>query len=58
MELDIYDIIYQDDKGNFYTYKGNCDWLPNVYLDDEDIEKINDLKNYLERINYEEIRIY
>ena len=49
MELNIYDIIYQDDKGNFYTYKGNCDWLTNIYLDDEDIEKINDLKNYFKQ---------
>tara|TARA_R100000900_G_C3225343_1_gene141782 strand:+ start:246 stop:404 length:159 start_codon:yes stop_codon:yes gene_type:complete len=49
MELDIYDIIYQDDKGNFYTFKGNFSDFPSVYLDDEDIEKINDLKNYFRK---------
>ena len=40
----IYDItFYQvDEEGNdILDNKGNCDWLPNVYLDDEDIEKIN-----------------
>ena len=49
MELDIYDIIYQDDDGNFYTFKGNFSDFPSVYLDDEDIEKINDLKNYFRK---------
>ena len=39
MELDIYDIIYQDDDGNFYTYKGNFSDFPSVYIDDENIEK-------------------
>ena len=46
MEINIYDIIYQDDDGNFYTYKGDCSHFPSVYIDDEDIEKIKDLKKY------------
>ena len=49
MELDIYDIIYQDDDGNFYTYKGNFSDFPSVYIDDENIEKIKDLKKYFRK---------
>ena len=47
MKLDIYDIIYQDEDGNFYTFKGDCSHFPSVFIDDEDIEKIKDLKKYL-----------
>ena len=51
MELDIYDIIYQDDDGNFYTYKGNLFLeyslfiiLCFVYITQFSMEAINNLK--------------
>ena len=49
MNYTVYDLILADENGNLFSYIGDCSWIADQNFDDEDIEKIDDLKNYFRK---------
>ena len=58
MQLSVFDLILQDDKGNLYEYVGDCSWIANQNFEegdggdgvDTEVKKIEDPKKYLKEL--------
>jgi len=51
MQLSVFDLILQDDKGNLYEYVGDCSWIADQNFEEEkEVKKIEDPKKYLKEL--------